>query len=206
MKDSIEYIANKSKELLSNQIDSYRSLHQKASTLIAITAIFVPLFLFLVEKACFWIKISAAILIIPMIIGIVLLVLTLRAKKISEGYDESVFEELINKKIKAVYKTEIAYNKYSIEQNDIILNSQNKKYNIGLVLILISIILSIGLMITDTIDKNNKTVTENTMAKKDNETKSSATTMDSTKKETLPKVDPKKVKQLNEGVDPKKKK
>ncbi len=204
MKESIEYIANKSKELLSNQIDSYRSLHQKSGILIAITSIFIPLFLFFIVRSFMWIKITSAILIIQMIIGIVLLILTLRAKKLSQGYDESTFEELMNLKITEVYKTEIAYNKYSIEQNDNILNSQNNKYNWGLVLILIAIILSIILMFADTIDKNNnlKSKTDNIMVKKDIKTKSSAK-KDTNRKETLPKVDPGKVKQLNEGVDQK---
>lgn len=203
MKDSIEYIATKSKELLSNQIDSYRSLHQKSAVLIAITAIFIPLFLFLIENSGFWIKISAAILIIPMIVGIILLILTLSARTLNQGYDESCFEDLINVKLKQIHKTEIAYNKYSIEQNDVILKSQNKKYNNGLKLIIIAIIFSICLMLAHTIFSNNKnSKTDISMAKKDN---SSSSANDRVKKETLPKVNPNKVKQLNEGIEPKKK-
>ncbi|MCB0539803.1 MAG: DUF1385 domain-containing protein, partial [Bacteroidetes bacterium] len=121
MSTPIEYIANKSKELLANQIASYRSLHQKAGTVIAVAALFAPLFLFLVEKAELWVRITASILIIPLIIGVILLLLTLRARKLNMGYDESNFEDLINKDISEVQAFEISYNKYSIERNDRIL-------------------------------------------------------------------------------------
>ena len=150
MKKSIEYIANKSKELLSTQIDSYRSLHQKAGTVIAVAALFAPLFIFLVEKADLWMRITASILIIPLIIGILLLLLTLRAKKLNQGFDETNFEDLINKDIDEVQTFEIAYNQYSIDRNKKILTKQNKKYNWGIGLIIITIILSIILLIIDT--------------------------------------------------------
>lgn len=202
MKKSIEYIANKSKELLSTQIDSYRSLHQKAGTVIAVAALFAPLFLFLVEKAELWVRISACLLIIPLIAGIILLLLTLRAKKLNRGFDESNFDELLNKKIEEVHAFEIAYNKYSVEKNDKILNKQNRKYNWGIGLIIISIILSIVLLIFDTTIKNNNSSNNKNISEMAKKTTSSDS--GKVKKVTLPKVDPQKVKQLNEGVDPKK--
>ena len=205
MKQSIEYVANKSKELLSTQIDSYRSLHQKAGTVIAVAALFAPLFLFLVEKAELWVRITASILIVPLIIGIILLLLTLTAQKLNHGYDETNFEDLINEEIDEVQKFEIAYNKFSIEQNKSILSNQNKKYNWGIGLIIIAIILSIFLLILDTSIKNNYSHSKhNTTMTKDNKKTTSAAKTDSVKKVTLPKVDPKKVIQLNEGVNPKK--
>lgn len=45
---------------------------------------------------------------------------------------------------------EISYNKQSIVANDKILNKQNKKYNWGIGLIIMTIILSILLLIVDT--------------------------------------------------------
>jgi hypothetical protein len=205
MQQTLEYISNKSKELLSTQIDSYRSLHQKAGTIIAVAALFAPLFLFLVEKAELWVRVSASLLAVPLIVGIILLILTLRAQKLNRGYDETNFVELLNQKLEDVHTFEIAYNKYSVENNDVILNKQNKKYNLGISFILTSIILSIGLLIVDTATMNkdsNNNKSNSIMAKDDKKTTSS----DSGKKKifTLPEVDPGKVKQLNEGVDSKK--
>jgi len=169
-KNSIEYIANKSKEFLANQINSYRSIYQKAGTVIAVTALFAPLFLFLVEKAQLWVRITAVILILPMVGGIILLLLTLRSRTLNQGYDERNFEDFMNKKLYDVHRNEIAYNKYSIEQNNKILDIQNKRYNWGITLVLASIILSIGLMITYTITKsnnsNNKSISWLTTTKK----------------------------------------
>lgn len=202
MKESLVYIANKSKELLITQIESYRSLHQKAGTVIAVAALFAPLFLFLVEKAELWVRISACLLIIPLIAGIILLLLTLRAQKLNRGFDESNFDDLVNKNIEEVHAFEISYNKYSVEKNDNILSEQNKKYNWGIGLIIIAIILSIGLLIIDTTIKNNHSSNNKfyfEMAKK-----TTSSDAGKEKKITLPKVDPNKVKQLNEGVEPKK--
>ena len=200
MKKTLEYIANKSKELLITQIESYRSIHQKAGTVIAVAALFAPLFLFLVEKAELWVRITASLLIIPLIAGIVLLLLTLTTQKLNRGFDESNFDELLTKKLEDVHAFEISYNKYSVEKNDEILNKQNGKYNLGIRLIIISIILSIGLLIVDTTIKSNSSSNKNTseMAKK-----AATSETEKSKKITLPKVDPTKVKYLNEGVPPK---
>ena len=108
--ESISYIANKSKELLATQISSYRSLHQKAGVIIGITSLFAPLFLFLVDKSSLWIKICSAVLILSLFVGILLLFFTLKATKLSQGYDEKCFEDLINEELKYVHKFEIAYN------------------------------------------------------------------------------------------------
>jgi len=121
MQETGEYLANKSKELLNSQIQSFRALHQKAATVIAVSALFAPVFLFLVEKAELWVRITASFLILPLIIGVILFLLTLRATKLKQGFDESNFEDLLNKNINEVYNFEIAYNKFSIEENDKIL-------------------------------------------------------------------------------------
>ena len=154
MDKTIEYIAQKSKELLTRQINSYRSLHQKAGTVIAVAALFAPIFLFLIEKTHLWFRITGSLLILPLIIGIILLLLTLRATKLNQGFDETMFDDLLNKKKTEVETYEIAYNKYSIEQNDKILNKQNNKYNWGIRLIIAAIILSISLLIISTIIEN----------------------------------------------------
>ncbi len=149
--ESLKYIAEQSKELLQKQINCYGITNQKAGTVLAISALFAPLFLFLIERAQLWVSISAVIIIVPLIIGVILMLSILKAKELNRGYGESSFEELINKDIIEVYQNEITYNKYSIEQNDIILHDQKKKYNCGITLMIISIVLSIGLMDTSVI-------------------------------------------------------
>lgn len=215
MNDSVKYIAEKSKELLLTQIDSYRALNQNAGIAIAVASLFAPFFVFLVEKAEFWIRIFSILLIIPLIIGIILLLLSLKSQKLNRGYDETNFEEFINIDIDEVFKNEIAYNKHSIEENDKILKKQNKKYNIGINFILISIILSIILLFIESTFKkdniNNNIIIYNTIMENEKKTTGSeekTSTNSEEKKEkviTLPKIDIKKVKKLNEGIDPKKK-
>ena len=46
----LEFLAEKVKELLDRQIDSYRANHTKAGTIIGISSVFIPIFLFLIEN------------------------------------------------------------------------------------------------------------------------------------------------------------
>jgi len=178
--------------------------------MIAVSALFAPFLLFVVEKAQFWVRVAAVALVAPMIIGIILLLLTLRARKLAQGFDESTFADLMNEDLREVHKKEIAYNKYSIEQNDSILISQNNRYNRGIIWIIVAIILSIGLVLADTITRNNdldtiKSKRENIMTDEE-KNKTSSTSDGGAKKETLPDVDTEKVKHLHEGVESEKEK
>jgi hypothetical protein len=53
----LEFLSDRARELLDRQIASFRTNHSKAGIIIAIIAIFVPIFLFVVEKAAFIIQI-----------------------------------------------------------------------------------------------------------------------------------------------------
>ncbi len=138
---------------MNGQIESFRSLHQKSGTVIAVASIFAPILLFLADKAQDWLKVLAVIFVLFLIVGVVLLLMNLRAKKLYQGFDETLLKELLNEEIIDVYLYEISYNESSIEKNDLILNDQNRKYNKGIALIIFSIIMSLVVLVIDTVLK-----------------------------------------------------
>lgn len=126
---SIEYVAKKSKELLTCQFEAYRNLDQKAGIVIGILSIFLPLFIGSITGSPLYIKVISLVPVMVLLIGMIIMLYVIRSNKLSQGYDETKFVELINIDIKNVYKEEIAYNKYSIEKNDKILTKKNKNFN-----------------------------------------------------------------------------
>ena len=194
-KDSISFIAQKSKELLNSQIESYRSLFTKAGMIIGILSLFIPVFLFLIEKSFFIVKLISIIPIGMMIYGILKMLNILRSPELSRGFNEDKYEDLINQDLKDVEKFEISSNKLSIKENDNLLSKYQKKYNRGITLIGISLITSILLLVSD--------VTLKTILKEDamsnNEEEKEKTKDAEVKKEKLPDVDKKDLKKLMEG-------
>lgn len=66
---SIEIIAEKSKELLDRQIQTYRNKQDKATTILGILSLFFPIYLFVIEKSTYWVKLLSIVPIIVMTIG-----------------------------------------------------------------------------------------------------------------------------------------
>jgi len=50
-KESISFVAQKSKELVESPIQSYRSLFTKAGMLMGLQSLFLPLYIFIIERA-----------------------------------------------------------------------------------------------------------------------------------------------------------
>ena len=201
---SIEYIAIKSKELLLRQINAYHKLSQKSGLIIGIASVFMPLFISIIMNSSFIFKIFSLIPMGLFFTGILFLLFVIKADALNQGFDETKFEELLNKDLKKVHKEEIAYNKHSIEENDRIFNKKKVLFFKGLVLIIVSIIVSILIMIS--IVFFDKKQNGGIMAKNEKKQiqKDDKSNTEKKRKEKLPKIDPKKVKKYSELDDSKK--
>ena len=198
--NSISFVAKKSKELLNIQIESYRSLFIKSGIIIGVISIFLPIFLFLLEEAYFFIKILSIIPIGLLFWGILELLSILRSAEFYRGFNEDKFEKLINKELKEIEKFEIAANKLSIIENDKSLMKQQRKYNRDITLVGISLIISMSLLISDITLKTIYEDSNMTEKKKDKR----QTENSDIKKEELPEVTKDDLKKLSEGVKKKK--
>lgn len=136
-----EILAHKSRELLSDQINSVDTNNNKAGIFISISSLFIPLAFSLFEKfqlSIEWILIFF-IPIILNLIGLFFLVKALFPKFIYNGINVKEFDNLIGKSDDEIYLMEIAANRDSYLDNDLKLKEQNRYLKTGLSLIFISV-------------------------------------------------------------------
>lgn len=146
---SIKIISEKSKELLERQIGTYRSKQDKATTILGLLSLFLPLYLFIIEKSSTLTKIISIAPLAIMTWGTILIIRILKSQKINQGYNPDKFPEFINWQPRDIYLYEISSNKLSFEKNNTILEKQNNNYNNGITILIISIGLSISLLLFD---------------------------------------------------------
>jgi hypothetical protein len=139
-KDS-EILAYKSRELLSDQINSVDTNNNKAGIFISISSLFIPLAFSLIEKfqlSIEWILIFFLPIILNLI-GLFFLVKALFPKFIYNGINVKEFDNLIGETDDEIYLMEIAANRDSYLDNELKLKKQNQYLKTGLSLIFISV-------------------------------------------------------------------
>ena len=197
-KDSIEIIADKSKELLDYQVSAFDSNYGKAGTFISISSLFTPL------AFSFYDKFDNSLLtiflfFIPVIlnlIGLYFLVKVLIPKKLNFGIGIQEFDKLLNKGYEEVKLFEIGANRTSFNENKIKLDKQNKFLRKGLRLIYTSAISLVLIFLTQTIILN-----QNKMADKDNNSGNQTTQESGDTGRQIPEVRPDQTTIIEKGGD-----
>ncbi len=195
----LEFLAEKSKELLDKQITSYRQKHSNSGTIITVLALFIPFFLSGLDNSYLIIKILALFPIGFLVWAIVLLIQVLRSKSLDQGFHIDKFDELVNKPYEEILLYEIGANRDSFADNKAISDKSNNRYNLAIKLTVIAIILSTLLLLANEFFKPNqepievKILNQNNMSKDNN-------TNNSDKPRVIPVVPPKDRTNLNEGV------
>lgn len=162
-KDSIEVIADKSKELLDYQVSAFDSNYGKAGTFISISSLFTPLafsFYDKFENNLFSIIIFSVPIILNLI-GLFFLVKVLIPKKLSFGIGITEFGNLVKEDYEKVKLFEIGANRTSFNENKVKLDDQNKFLRRGLRLIYISAISLAILFFTQTLIANSNKMADN---------------------------------------------
>lgn len=138
-----EFLAERSRELLKNQLDSIDHNNSKAATITTIAALFVPICFSLVDEfsgSNIWIFFFFIPIAINLI-GIYFLVLSMFPRSMFHGIHFSQFDNLLKQGSQAVLLTEIGTNRDCYNDNIPAVNRQNKNIKIGIVLIFSSAIL-----------------------------------------------------------------
>lgn len=152
-----EILAQKSRELLNDQLNSIDSNNNKAGTFVSISSLFIPLAFGLFdnfEKNIIWILVFA-IPIVLNLFGLYHLIKSLFPKKVYHGVNFNEFDNLITKEnINDVYDFEIGANRDSFNDNKKTLRTQNYNLKFGLIFIYVSaicltLITLINLLITN---------------------------------------------------------
>ena len=93
----LEFLAQKSKELIEKQVSSYRQQHSYATTIIGVVTLFIPFFLNGLDdsfQCIIWISI---IPIVVFIVALILMLQNLRAKPVDQAFSVDKYQELVNK-------------------------------------------------------------------------------------------------------------
>lgn len=194
----LEFLAAKSKEMVEKQIASYRQKHSNAGTIIGVTALFIPFFLNGLENAYKWVKILSLIPVSLLVYSVILMLGVLRTKLLYQFFSPEKFTELVNKGYEEVLLFEIGANRASFQDNKIIDRNINKKYNIGIKLTTIAIVISAILLLTNKFYQPEKSPTKvqlinlNSMSDKDKPKE---------KPRVIPTVPQSDRERLNEGID-----
>ena len=143
---SLELIYNESKDLINKQLESYRNHHTKAGTIIGIITLFFPLFLFIIENASKMIKYLSLAPLIFFVWATYLMIQILRSRLLDQGISPKEYDKLINSDYNQALLFSIGINRDSFEENQKITEKQNSRFNIGLILLLIGIGISIILL------------------------------------------------------------
>lgn len=198
----LEFLADKARELLDRQISSFRATHAKAGSIIALSTIFVPIYIFVIEKAAGIIQILSIIPILLLGYSLILMIQILKTKRLDQGFNEDQFDKLINKKYEKILLYEIGAKKASIKDNQLITAGQNKKFNKGLNFTIAAVLFSFLLLFTNVfINPPNRLKMSEKEKKEKTDPKKEPSQDQQTKSRTIPSVPKEERIQLNEGKD-----
>ena len=149
----LEFLVDKSQELLNKQISSYRQKHSNSGIIITVLALFIPFFLNGLENSHLTIKYLSIISIGLLIWTIISFINVLRTKSLDQGFHPDKFDTFVNSKYEDILLYEIGANRDSFVDNQKITEESNNKYNLGIKLTLISIIFSTCLLLVNNFTK-----------------------------------------------------
>ena len=200
----LEFLADRVRELLDRQISSYRTNHTKAGTIIGISSVFIPVFLFIIEKSPKIIQLLALIPIVIFLYSIILMINILRSRKLDQGFNQNQFDKLVNQDYEKILLYEIGAKKNSITDNQKITDKQNNRFNRGLIATVIAIIFSITLLLSNLIiNQNNNTMSDETKNETPQTPNDGESDVSKTTDRVIPDVPKDERMPLNEGYEPK---
>ena len=200
----LEFLAERVRELLDRQISSYRTNHTKAGTIIGISSVFIPVFLFIIEKSPKIIQLLALIPIVIFLYSIILMINILRSRKLDQGFNQNQFDKLVNQDYEKILLYEIGAKKNSITDNQKITDKQNNRFNRGLIATVIAIIFSITLLLSNLIiNQNNNSMSDETKNETPQTPNDGESDVSKTTDRVIPDVPKDERMPLNEGYEPK---
>jgi hypothetical protein len=134
IEDKYEFLANKSKDLLKEQIDSYTINHGKAGNVAAITIAMITFFLFIMdfENLKDWLIYLSMIPLVLIIISFYYLLKVFLSKKLLIGFKPEKLDKLSTKEYIKILQYEIGANKKSFTTNRKLVTKQNNWFKKGI--------------------------------------------------------------------------
>ncbi|MEJ0028868.1 MAG: hypothetical protein WDO15_00085 [Bacteroidota bacterium] len=136
------FIVEKSQDILSGQIESKRALQNAAGVILGFISVFFSVFISVIEKADYFIKVLSIAPLIFLVFGLVRLIQVLRTNDLFQGSNVSKLESLIQASELEIARNELALNKRSVEKNIDVMHKMHGRYNDAILLIGIAVIVA----------------------------------------------------------------
>ena len=199
--NSIKYTSQLSKELLESQVETFRSFNNKAGVILNILALFIPVYLFIIDHSNIIIKWLSVLVILLLIFGIISMLFVLNVYTLHIGSKEDKYDDFINMSEVDIYLFEIAANKESIELNQNgVLKKQNWWYEKGTKSVIISVI-SATILLTFSIFNKTERPMPNQEEKSDNKMKDENNVRPKIILPVVPKSELKQIKNLDTTIN-----
>ena len=154
----IEFLANKSKDLIDRQVSAYRQKQTNSGTIMAIISLFIPFFISGLDDSYTWVKMISLIPVVLFVIALFAFIVVLRSRPLDQGFHNKKFQDLINMMdYKKVLLYEIGANQSSFNDNTKKVKTANKSFTLGIKVTAVAVMLSIGLLMTNKFTKPPKT-------------------------------------------------
>ncbi|MCR1026083.1 hypothetical protein NQT66_14770 [Cellulophaga baltica] len=164
---NLEFLVEKSRNLLQEQLKSYDSANNKAGVLISISALLIPIAVTFISSTDS-LPIIKYLTLVPtglMIIALIYLLKVLMPKGLDHGFNFEQFDNQLNSTYKDLLLFEIGANRDSYSDNTKIVVRQNKNFKTGIKFIfssaiIIFIIVTVSLFVpkTELKDKEKKEI------------------------------------------------
>jgi uncharacterized membrane protein (DUF106 family) len=199
MKDlkDLEFLAEKSKEMIEKQIESTRQKKSNAGTIMGVITLFIPFFINGLDNSYKFVQYLSILPIGILVWAIIIMLGVLRAELMFEFFSVEKFKNLVNEDYEQILLYEIGANNDSFRDNKPIDEEINKNYNFGIKLTIISIIISVVLLLFNNFWHPQKQVTKIQLIN----TNSMENNKKVVKTRIIPTVPIKDRERLNEGVD-----
>ncbi|HPI54919.1 MAG TPA: hypothetical protein PLU10_09510 [Chitinophagaceae bacterium] len=142
-----EFLAINSKEIIEKQVDSYRTQHSYAGTIIGFTVLFIPFFLNSLNSSDQLLQFISILPIALFVSSILLMLSIFRGKPLDQALSVTKYKELLKKTYKEILLFEIEANKISYIKNNTVTLRGSKRYMQGVGLTSIAILISIILLL-----------------------------------------------------------
>lgn len=143
----LEFLAAKSKEMVIRQTDSYQKNKTMASTIIGVSALFIPFFINGIEGAAIIIKYLSIVPIVMFVSVQISMLIVLMLRPRTTFVKAEKYDELISQSYEQILKYEISSNKHIFSQNKNMDAKVAKYYNVGVQITIVAIIISTILLL-----------------------------------------------------------
>ncbi len=146
--DNLKHLVSKSNEYMKEFSSAFTSNHSKATTIISVIAIFIPLYFNVVdgEKGTSILMLISFIPVSLIIISLYYALTVIIPKKLPYGFKIDSFEKLVKESLEKNLGYELGVNVKSLRIAEKVIEKQGRKLKLSIVFLTISLLLSVLLI------------------------------------------------------------